>query len=106
MKINVVHIIDSLNSGGAETVAVNTVNALNSGKKVNAYLCVTREEGALKTHVQDLSRYIFLNKKSTIDLKAIKKLKKFIIANKISILHAHSTSFFLAYLIKLHLKKI
>jgi glycosyltransferase involved in cell wall biosynthesis len=106
LKLNVLHIIDSLNAGGAETVAINTVNALNSRRNVNAYLCATREEGPLKEQIEKISRYIFLNKKSTLDFKAIGTLKDFILNNKIGIIHAHSTSFFLAYLLTMRLSKV
>lgn len=45
--------------------------------------------------------YIFLNKKSSLDPKAILNLRNYIRKNKIEIVHAHSTSFFLAGLLKL-----
>ena len=106
MKLNVLHIIDSLNAGGAETVAVNSFNALNNYNQCNAYLCVTREEGPLKELIENTSRYLFLNKKSTLDFKAIKILKDFIFNNGIDIIHAHSTSFFLAYLLRIRLTNL
>ena len=106
MKTNVLHIIDSLKTGGAETIAVNTVNALNQTSSVNAYLCATREEGPLKNTLDNHSRYIFLNKKRTFDGNALKVLKNFIQENNIDIIHAHSTSFFIAYLIKLRVKNV
>ena len=106
MKTNVLHIIDSLRTGGAETIAVNTVNALNSTDTINAFLCATREEGDLINSLDNYSKYIFLHKKSTFDLKALKFLKSYIVKHKIEVIHAHSTSFFTAFMIKLKLKKI
>jgi len=106
LKTNVLHIIDSLLTGGAETIAVNTVNELNDTSDVNAYLCCTRKEGPLKQLVVDKERYLFLNKKKVIDFRALKLLSSFIEKNEISILHAHTTSFFIAVLIKLRLPKI
>ncbi len=100
MKINVLHIIDSLLTGGAETIAVNTVNELNKVNNIKAFLCCTRKEGPLFENITDTSKYCFLNKKKIIDFKALKKLSKFIKKNDISILHAHTTSFFIAVLIK------
>ncbi|MFK2820706.1 glycosyltransferase [Flavobacteriaceae sp. LMIT009] len=106
MKTNVLHIIDSLKTGGAETIAVNTVNALNDSNEVNAYLCTTREEGALINTINDHSKYIFLKKRRTFDQKALKLLRTFIKENNIEIIHAHSTSFFIAYLTKLNLRSV
>jgi len=106
LKINVLHIIDSLLTGGAETIAVNTVNELNNTIAVNAYLCCTRKEGPLKQFVANKEKYLFLNKKKVIDSKALKLLASFIKEKEISILHAHTTSFFIAVLIKLRFPKI
>ncbi len=106
MKTNVLHIIDSLLTGGAETIAVNTVNELNNTNEVNAYLCCTRTEGPLKQFISNNERYLFINKKKPIDFRALKLLASFIKLNKISILHAHTTSFFIAVLIKFRFPKI
>jgi glycosyltransferase involved in cell wall biosynthesis len=98
--MRIIQIIDSLNAGGAERMAVNYANAL-SGKIEFSGLVVSRKEGALLNQINDKVAYLFLNKKSSIDLKAIFKLRQFVLENKVEIVHAHSTSFFLALLLKL-----
>lgn len=97
--MRVLQLIDSLQTGGAERVAVNIANALVASVEVS-YLCATREEGLLKESIATPVSYLFLNKKKTIDFKAIKTLNRFIKKNKVDIIHAHSTSFFLATIIK------
>ncbi len=103
--MKVLQLIDSLEAGGAERVAVNLANALVSQTK-KSYLCTTRAEGLLKETLYNDVGYLFLNKQSSIDNKAIKKLKTFIKEEGISIIHAHSSSFFLATLIKRQYKKV
>jgi glycosyltransferase involved in cell wall biosynthesis len=98
--MRVLQLIDSLQIGGAERVAVNFANAL-VGKVDNSFLCATRAEGLLKETLLDEVGYLFLNKKSVFDFKAVLKLHKYIKVNKINIIHAHSTSFFLATIIKI-----
>ncbi len=98
--MKVLQLIDSLNTGGAERVAVNYANALASRVEAS-YLCATREEGLLKESVSKEVEYLFLNKKSTFDFKAIYKLNRFIKVNSIEIIHAHASSFFIATTIKL-----
>ncbi len=98
--MKVLQLIDSLNPGGAERVAVNFANSLASRIKTS-YLCTTREEGALKKSLSKEVEYLYLNKKSTIDFKAILKLNRFIKTNSINLIHAHSSSFFLASIIKI-----
>ncbi|WP_431243019.1 glycosyltransferase family 4 protein [Flavobacterium sp. P21] len=51
-------------------------------------------------------RISFFTKKRQIDFGAIFRLRKYITKNKIEILHAHSSSFFIAVLVKLILPKI
>jgi glycosyltransferase involved in cell wall biosynthesis len=98
--MKVLQLIDSLNPGGAERVAVNYANSLS--KRIEAsYLCATREEGLLKESLSKNVRYFFLNKKSTLDLNAIRKLSRYIKINSVEIIHAHASSFFMASMIKL-----
>jgi glycosyltransferase involved in cell wall biosynthesis len=98
-------LIDSLNAGGAERMAVNLANALTEGVE-RSYLCSTRAEGLLKTSVHPEVSYLFLKKRSALDLFAFYRFYKFVRAERISIIHAHSTSFFLGTLVRLICPKI
>jgi glycosyltransferase involved in cell wall biosynthesis len=103
--MRVLQIIDSLDAGGAERMAVNYANAL--GDKIEfSGIVVTRKEGVLKNQLSDKVFYSFLNKKKAIDFKSIKLLKRIVIQNDIEILHAHGTSFFTVFLLKLIYFKI
>lgn len=57
-------------------------------------------EGVLKKVLSKDVEYVFLNKKFIIDIKAIRKLNKFIKENDINIVHAHSTSYVQATILK------
>ncbi|MEN2415045.1 glycosyltransferase [Flavobacterium mesophilum] len=103
--MRIVQIIDSLDAGGAERMAVNYANAL-ANKIEFSGLVTTRKEGALKQHLGVGVKYLFLQKKRQIDIAAIFRLRKYIAKNKIEIIHAHSSSFFIAVLVKLTLPKI
>jgi len=81
-------------------MAVTYANAL-VGKVEGSYLCCSRMEGMLKESLMPEVEYLFLNKKNSLDLKAILKLRRFIKSRQITIVHAHSTSFFLAGCLKL-----
>tara|TARA_R110002050_G_scaffold74772_4_gene160168 strand:+ start:73283 stop:74359 length:1077 start_codon:yes stop_codon:yes gene_type:complete len=97
--MRVLQLIDSLKAGGAERVAVNLANGL-SAKIDKSFLCATRQEGLLKESLLDPVGYLFLNKTKIIDFRAIKRLKAFVKKERIEIVHTHSTSFFLATIIK------
>lgn len=98
--MKVLQLIDSLTPGGAEQMAVAYANLLSENIE-GSYLCCTRKEGFLKEKLQEKTGYIFLNKKRKLDWKAFARLRKFVRAHKIDIVHAHSTSFFFAGLLKL-----
>ncbi|MDP5158598.1 MAG: glycosyltransferase [Flaviramulus sp.] len=103
--MRVLQLIDTLEPGGAERVAVNIANVL-SNKIDGSFLCATRKEGALKSDITQLVGYLFLGKTKTIDFKAISRLNMFVKEKEINIIHAHSSSFFLATIIKLLNKNV
>lgn len=97
--MKVLQLIDSLHAGGAERVAVNLANELVA-KIDSSYLCTSREEGVLKDSLNKQVGYLFLNRTKTFDFTAVKKFNRFIKAQQIDIVHAHSSSFFLATMLK------
>ncbi|TXD49135.1 glycosyltransferase [Polaribacter sp. IC073] len=99
-KVGVIQVIDSLNTGGAEVLAVNIANSL-SQKGLNSHMCATRKEGDLKDNIDRSVGYLFLNRQKVIDIKAFINFRKYTKANNISIVHAHATSFFFAVCMKL-----
>ena len=103
--MRIIQIIDSLEAGGAERMAVNYANALATKIDFSG-LIATRKEGILKKQIGKKVSYLFLNKSKSIDFKAVFKLKKFIKENKVEIIHAHSSSFFIAILVKMIYPKI
>lgn len=103
--MRIVQIIDSLEAGGAERMAVNYANALS--KKITfSGLIATRKEGLLLNQINKNVNYLFLNKKNKVDLQAVFRLRKYIKQNEIGFIHAHSSSFFIAVLVKLTLPKV
>lgn len=98
--MRVVQIIDSLEAGGAERMAVNYANALAKQVEFSG-LVVTRKEGSLVNQIDEGVSYLFLNKKKSLDFKALFKLYSFVLKNRVTHIQAHSTSFFLAFLLKL-----
>ncbi|MFL9831981.1 glycosyltransferase [Flavobacterium sp. ST-87] len=103
--MRVVQLIDSLEAGGAERMAVNYANVLAEEIEFSA-IVATRKEGILKKQISNKTNYLFLNKKSTLDIKAVFTLRKYVKKHRIQIIQAHSSSFFLAVLIKLTLPAI
>jgi hypothetical protein len=63
--MRVLQIIDSLEAGGAERMAVNYANALANEIDFSA-LVVTRKEGNLRNQINNNVPYLFLNKRSTL----------------------------------------
>jgi len=103
--MRIVQIIDSLEAGGAERMAVNYANALAEEITFSG-LIATRKEGILKNQIGSKVSYLFLHKKKRIDFQAVFYLRNYLLKNKIEIVHAHSSSFFIAVLVKLILPGI
>ena len=72
--MKVVQLIDSLDPGGAERLAVTFANIL-SQEIDGSFLCSTRQEGLLKASIKNEVGYLFLNRKWIFDLKALFRFK-------------------------------
>lgn len=99
--VKVIHVIDSLALGGAERVAVNLSNALAEAG-IETHLCVTRYDGPLHGFVSDKVRLLMLNKRGTFDFAAYRRFQRYVIDHEINVIHAHSSSVFLAAFVKPH----
>ena len=103
--MRVLQLIDSLRPGGAERMSVTYANAL--ANRIDAsFLCCTRIEGLLNSQLSPEVGYLFLNKKNILDLQAFRKLRRFVKENRIELIQAHSSSWFLALMVKMSLPQI
>jgi len=103
--MRILQLIDSLEAGGAERMAVNYANSLVDTLGFSA-LIATRKEGALLEQIDAKVTYLFLNKKRKLDAGALWRLRSFVLQYSITHVHAHSTSFFIAFLLKLILPSL
>ena len=74
--MRIVQVIDSLEAGGAEKMAVSYANALATTIDFSG-IVTTRREGVLQSQLDINVSYLFLNKKSTLDYSAVFRLKKY-----------------------------
>nr|WP_315152694.1 glycosyltransferase [uncultured Flavobacterium sp.] len=103
--MRILQLIDSLEAGGAERMALNYANALADILEFSA-LVATRKEGALLEQIDSKVTYLFLHKKMQLDFRALWRLRSFVLQHTITHVHAHSTSFFMAFLLKLTLPSL
>ncbi|MEO5775412.1 MAG: glycosyltransferase [Flavobacterium sp.] len=103
--MRIVQIIDSLEIGGAEKMAINYANALSTKCDFSG-LVATRAEGKLKNQLNQSVSYLFLKKKATLDFGAVFRLKKYCKENKVDFLQPHSSSYFTALLVKFIYPKV
>ena len=86
--MKILQLIDSLDTGGAEMMAVNISNALQAnGNQV--ILCASRRGGALLQKKNKEVPFICLNKRNSFDLPSIIKLYSLVKKEKIELIHAH-----------------
>lgn len=88
-KINVLHIIWSLEKGGAERFLVSLVKNFDQSR-FNSIVCCLNWKGEWAKELEDKGvRVIALNKKGKFDLSVIFKIKNIIKQNKIDIVNTH-----------------
>jgi glycosyltransferase involved in cell wall biosynthesis len=95
--VGVVHVVDALNIGGAERVAVNLVNLLPRDRYV-PYLCTTRSEGPLSAFVEPHVTRLKLERRGKLDASAIRQFVRFVEERRIGIVHAHASALFFSRL--------
>ena len=98
--MRVLQIIDSLQPGGAERMAVNIANAL-AERDIHSCLCASRQEGTLKETINDQVNYLFAARTGKVGFNGIRKIKRFIDQENITILHVHSSSFMVGCILKI-----
>ncbi|MEC4004387.1 glycosyltransferase [Flavobacterium sp. SUN052] len=103
--MRILQIIDSLEIGGAEKMAVTFANSL-ANKIEFSGLIATRKEGNLKKTINSNVNYFFLDKRNIFHPQAYLRLRKYCKVNKVEFIHAHSSSYFTSCLIKMTMPKI
>jgi glycosyltransferase involved in cell wall biosynthesis len=96
----ILQIVDSLEIGGTERMSANiysTLCALN----IDNYLVVSRQVGPVYNFISEKKNVVFLNKKSVVDFSAFYTLFKLIKSFKPSVIHAHQTSIYWIFILKL-----
>lgn len=103
--LNILQLIDSLHSGGAERMCVNIVNILFE-QGYNVEVCSTRAGGPLGKLINKRVKYYVLNKRSSLDLVAFRKFLNILSTERINVIHAHSSSIFWAIAAKIFTKNL
>jgi glycosyltransferase involved in cell wall biosynthesis len=103
--MRIVQVIDSLEVGGAERMAINYANALSDRIDFSG-IVATRKEGNLKSQLGPKVDYMFLGKKSAIDPGAVWRLRNYFKRQNIGYVQPHSSSYFIVFLVKLIYPKI
>jgi len=90
MKRNVLHVIYSFTTGGAEEVIVNYARAYNR-KKYNFYVCIITDGDHMIDKLKKTGVKVYVLKKTKrLDLNTFKQIRNIIKTNHIDILHMHN----------------
>ena len=92
-KLAVLHLIDTLDAGGAEHVAVMLANNLPRDH-YRSYICASRQTGSLQSRIQSHVTFFSMRRRGRFDVFAILRLMQFMHHERIRIIHAHTTSLF------------
>jgi glycosyltransferase involved in cell wall biosynthesis len=89
------HLIDTLDAGGAERMCVQLANALPRDR-YQPHVCATRRGGPLREEIASDVGFLELRRASRFDVPALFRLRAYLRTNGIRLLHAHGTSVFMA----------
>jgi len=95
--VHVLHIVDTLDPGGAERMAVNIVNSLPR-ERYAAHLCTTRRDGLLDREISSDVGRLRLDRTRRWDISALFRLSAYARRHRIALIHAHGTSLFIGVL--------
>ena len=99
--MNILHLIDSPNKGGAETLVFDLCNN-SKVNGINIFLLMTKKTTLFYEFKAANIRLIYINRRLPIDLNLVLKIKKIVRANDIKVIHAHqAVDAFHAYLASL-----
>ncbi len=101
--LNILHIIESLEFGGAEKVVVHLANKLCD--QHNIMICVTKRSGELCKQLDPRIKVICLHGKEGNDLRVPVKLSNIISNNDINIIHTHDWGIYLEAAVALVLNR-
>jgi len=97
--MHIMHVIDSLDIGGAERAAVDLANAtVKSGHRVS--FCTTRHAGVLASELSPSIAVYHLNRTRRFDWPAMRRFRHIVRSTHVDIIHAHmrSTAAFVTFL--------
>ena len=89
----VVQVVDSLDAGGTERVAVQLANEL-ARRGHRSLLVATRRAGPLADEIAPEVEWLCLGRRAVIDPAAARALRHFVHDHDVDVIHAHSTSIF------------
>lgn len=99
-KLSVLHLVASLELGGAERSAVNLCNALPQDR-ISVHLATTRQEGLLASEVASHVERLSLGRKSSLDLRPWATLATYVKRKGVKLIHSHSSTLVGAACVKL-----
>lgn len=94
-RVTVMHLVDTLDTGGAERLAVNLVNHLPRDRYCPV-LCTTRRTGPLLESVRPDVGQIHLNRQARFEIGPVCRLVQWVREHRVRVLHAHGSTLFIA----------
>jgi glycosyltransferase involved in cell wall biosynthesis len=93
MNLHVLHLIDTLSTGGAERMLVDLANqTVEDGAQ--ASVCITRSAADIAGELDSRIDLCILNRKKRFDSKAMSKFANFVNTRQIDLIHCHGRSSF------------
>lgn len=98
--LKIMQLIDSLQTGGAEMMAVRIANEL-AKSSIDSHIVATRSTGELINQIGENVGVCCINKRHSFDFISFFRLVLYVRRNEITHIHAHSNSIYFAIFLKI-----
>lgn len=103
--LKIMQLIDSLQTGGAEMMAVRIANELDKSN-IDSHIVATRSTGELVKQIRENVNVYCINKRNSFDLISFFRLVLYVKKHGITHIHAHSNSIYFAIVSKIFNSKL
>jgi glycosyltransferase involved in cell wall biosynthesis len=91
--MHILHVIESLEFGGAEKVVVHLANRLIENNQIS--ICLTKREGPLVTELDQNIKVYFLDAGEGNNWSIPRQIKNIVTENAVDVIHSHNWSVYL-----------
>lgn len=90
-RLRVLQVVDMLDVGGRERLVIDLARSF-ADRGLGSHVCETRRRGALATALDPRVEHLVLERRRSVDLRALRAFASYVRDNRIDVIHSHGRS--------------